>query len=83
VYIEEYLKHHPEIRKDTTLMVRQQDTQGQGIPLEVYAFANTTDWEKYEEIQANIFDHLYSIASEFDLTLFQQPSGKDFRKLIQ
>jgi miniconductance mechanosensitive channel len=82
-YIEEYLKQHPDIRNDTTLMVRQLNTEGQGIPLEVYAFATTTDWEKYEEIQANIFDHLYAIAAEFDLTLFQQPSGNDVRNLVE
>lgn len=81
VYVEEYLRNHPGIRKDTTLMVRQQSTEGQGIPLEIYAFTNTTDWEKYEEIQADIFDHLYAIAPEFGLTLFQQPSGNDFRKM--
>ena len=81
VYVEEYIKHHPDIRKDTTLMVRQLGTEGQGIPLEIYAFANTTDWVKYEEIQANIFDHLYAIATEFGLTLFQKPSGNDVRKL--
>lgn len=81
VYVEEYLKHHPGIRNDITLMVRQLNTEGQGIPLEIYAFANTTDWIKYEEIQANIFDHLYAIATEFGLTLFQKPSGNDVRKL--
>lgn len=81
VYVEEYLKHHVEIRKDTTLMVRQLETEGQGIPLEIYAFANTTEWTKYEGIQSNIFDHLYAIATEFGLTLFQQPSGNDVRKL--
>lgn len=81
VYVEEYLKHHPDIRKDTTLMVRQLGTEGQGIPLEIYVFANTTNWAKYEEIQANIFDHLYAIATEFGLTLFQKPSGNDVRKL--
>ena len=81
VYVEEYLKHHPEIRDDTTLMVRQLGTEGQGIPLEIYAFAHTTDWAKYEGIQSNIFDHLYAIASEFGLTLFQQPSGNDVRKI--
>lgn len=83
VYIEEYLKNNPGIRKDKTLMVRQQNTEGQGIPLEVYAFTNTTEWEKYEEIQANIFDHLYAIAPEFGLGLFQQPSGSDVRKWSQ
>lgn len=81
VYVKEYLKHHPGIRQDTTLMVRQLNTEGKGIPLEIYVFANTTDWMKYEEIQANMFDHLYAIAAEFGLTLFQKPSGNDVRKL--
>ncbi len=80
-YIIAYLKQHPGIQGDTT-MVRQLESSGDGIPLEIYAFANTVKWVEYEGIQADIFDHLYSIAQEFGLTVYQHPTGSDFRKIL-
>lgn len=80
-YIMEYLKQHPGIHEDT-VMVRQLESNGDGIPLEIYAFANTVKWTEYEGIQADIFDHLYSIAQEFGLTVYQHPAGSDFRKIL-
>ncbi|MHB1152162.1 MAG: mechanosensitive ion channel family protein [Eubacteriales bacterium] len=80
-YIIEYLKQHPGIQGETA-MVRQLESSGDGIPLEIYAFANTVKWAEYEGIQADIFDHLYSIAQEFGLTVYQHPTGSDFRKIL-
>lgn len=51
-------------------------------PLEVYCFTSTTAWSEYESIQADIFDHLLAILAEFDLRLFQEPSGLDMRNLM-
>jgi len=76
-YIELYLQSHPGISQEMTVMVRQLAIEDKGIPLEIYCFANTTEWLQYERTQADIFDHLFSAAKYFDLTLFQQPSGKD------
>ena len=44
-------------------------------------FTKTTEWTKYEAIQAEIFDHLLASANTFDLRVFQQPTGLDFSKL--
>ena len=52
------------------------------IPIQVYCFTKTTDWAEYENIQSDIFDHLYASAPEFDLEVFQHPSGGDFNKLV-
>ena len=52
-----------------------------GLPIEIYVFAKTTEWEKYEAIQAEIFDHLLAAASTFDLRVYQQPTGLDFAQL--
>jgi len=82
-YIELYLKSHPSIKKDMTVMVRQMASEDKGIPLEIYCFTNTTDWLNYESIQSDIFDHLFSAASYFDINLFQQPSGKDISTAVQ
>lgn len=80
-YISEYLKRHPGIRGDMIIMVRQLSAEGSGVPLEIYAFTNTTDWQKYEDIQSDIFEHLYSVVKEFGLSVYQRPSGNDIREL--
>lgn len=77
-YIENYLKTHPRINQDMTIMVRQLANENKGIPMEIYCFTNTIDWEEYESIQSDIFDHLYSTSTYFDVEVFQEPGGKDF-----
>lgn len=78
-YIDNYLRRHPNIHKDMTLMVRQLDPTENGVPLEIYTFTNTIEWAVYESIQSDIFDHLFAVAPEFGLRLFQNPTGNDFR----
>jgi miniconductance mechanosensitive channel len=81
-YIEAYLKSREDIRNDMVLLVRHLDPGPSGLPLEIYAFTNTTAWEAYESIQASIFDHLLATAPEFGLSVFQQPTGHDFAALL-
>ncbi len=83
MYIKNYLQHLPGINKEMTLMVRQLEPTEHGLPLEVYAFTNDIRWEVYESIQSNIFDHLFAVAPEFGLRVFQNPSGNDFRHLVE
>src|SRR6056297_70623 len=80
-YIIEYLKKHPNSKKDLTMLVRQLEPTEKGLPLQVYLFVDTTVWAEYEGIQSDIFDHLLAIAPEFGLNIFQQPTGRDFRAL--
>ncbi len=80
-YVEAYLRNHPRIHQEMTLMVRQLAPGPSGLPIEIYAFTNDTQWEHYEAIQADIFDHILAIVPEFDLRVFQEPTGSDFRKL--
>jgi miniconductance mechanosensitive channel len=79
-YITKYLQQNNHIRNDLTCMVRQLTATQTGLPLEIYCFADTTDWLAYETIQADIFDHLFAIAPQFDLRVFQHPSGHDWQK---
>ena len=79
-YCEAYVRHHPKIHQNMTVMVRQLAPTPTGLPLELYCFTNTTAWAEYETIQADIFDHLLSILSEFDLQLFQEPGSADLRR---
>ena len=80
-YIERYLKTHPDINQKMTLLVRQLDSEGRGIPIEIYCFSSNKEWNAYESIQADIFDHLYAVAPEFDLRIFQEPTGYDFQQI--
>jgi len=80
-YAYNYLKNHPNIDKNMTLIVRQLGPGPEGLPLEIYCFANTTEWAAYEDIQSDIFDHLLAIVPEFGLRLFQKPAGSDLEKL--
>jgi len=73
-YITNYLSNHPLVRQDLIYMVRQLQPNEKGLPLEVYCFARTVEWVEYEKIQADIFDHILSVISFFDLRLFQYPS---------
>ncbi|SMG48601.1 mechanosensitive ion channel family protein [Paenibacillus aquistagni] len=81
IYILQYLRNHPKIHKDMTLIVRQLASGDNGLPLEIYAFSNDTDWEAYEAIQADIFDHIFAVASTFGLRVFQNPTGHDIARL--
>jgi len=76
-YAETYIKNHPKIKKSMTRMVRQLDPDEHGLPIEIYAFTDTTAWEEYETIQSDIFDHMLAVLPEFDLRIFQSPSGHD------
>ena len=78
-YVNLYLRAHPKLRKDMTLMARMMEATAEGTPLEVYAFTDTTAWQEYEAIQGDIFDHLMAILPEFGLRAFQYPSGSDVK----
>ncbi|MBU0936437.1 MAG: mechanosensitive ion channel family protein [Spirochaetes bacterium] len=78
-YMQAYLKNHPDINQDMICMVRQLQATPQGIPLQVYAFIADKRWVEYERIQADIFDHFIAVLPLFDLRLYQQPSGWDWR----
>jgi len=81
-YIYAYLKNHREIHQNLTLLVRQLDPTPEGLPIEIYCFTTTTEWNAYEDIQSNAMDHLFAIAPDFGLRMFQSPSGQDFKQLI-
>jgi len=80
-YVEAYLQNHPKIHNNMTFLVRHLEPDDKGIPIQIYVFSNDQEWAKYEAIQADIFDHLLAVVPEFELLVFQSPSGDDFRKL--
>jgi len=80
-YLISYLKDHPKINKNLTFLVRQLDSGPSGLPIEIYVFSSDQVWANYESIQADIFDHILAVIPEFELRVFQNPTGADFQKL--
>jgi miniconductance mechanosensitive channel len=80
-YLKAYLKQRSDVHQKLTFLVRHLDPGENGLPIEVYVFAKTIEWGKYEDIQADIFDHILAVVPHFDLRVFQYPTGGDLRKL--
>ncbi|MCB9225503.1 MAG: mechanosensitive ion channel [Crocinitomicaceae bacterium] len=81
-YMEQYLRKNEHVRKDMTLMVRQLEPTEKGVALQVYFFTKTTVWSEYEKILSDIFDHFLATLEYFDLAVFESPTGKDFKRLL-
>jgi miniconductance mechanosensitive channel len=81
-YVENYIKNHPKLNKGMLQIVRQLQPTEKGLPLEIYTFTNDTAWINYESIQADIFDHILAVLPEFDLRIYQAPSGHDIKDLL-
>ncbi len=82
-YLECFLNQHPDIQHEMTTMVRQLQPTDRGIPIEIYGFTSEKAWEIYENIQSDIFDHVLAVIPEFDLRVFQNPTGADFKQLAK
>jgi miniconductance mechanosensitive channel len=81
VYLEQYLAKNQDINHEMTYMVRQLQSTEKGLPIEIYCFSKVQAWVEYEAIQAHIFDHIFASVHTFNLELFQNPTGKDFKQL--
>ncbi len=80
-YLKAYLRNRDDIHKDLTFLIRQKEPGAYGIPIEIYVFTTTTAWVEYEEIQADIFDHILAVIPLFDLKVFQVPTGHDIQSI--
>ena len=80
-YIVAYLKNNPKIHQNMTFLVRHLEPTQHGLPVQIYVFSNDQAWANYEAIQADIFDHLLAALPEFELRVFQNPTGSDFARL--
>lgn len=78
-YMVNYLKNHPMISDKMTFLVRHLSPTQNGLPIEIYVFSKDQEWANYEAIQADIFDHILAVVPEFELRVFQNPTGYDFR----
>lgn len=81
-YLENYLRQHPLVNTNMTLMVRQLQPTPQGLPIELYFFSANKNWVPYEQLQADIFDYVLAVLPQFGLRIFQSPSGNDFQSFL-
>jgi len=81
-YIVNYLRAHPMVHQEMTLLIRQLQSTSEGLPMEIYVFSRDTDWINYEDFQSDVFDHLLAMVPEFGLRVFQSPSGEDLRMVV-
>ena len=80
-YAETYLRQNPVIDTNQTVLLRHKPSEGNGLPLQVYAFTKNNQFILYENSQSEIFEHLLAIMKEFGLKVFQQPIGDDLLSL--
>ncbi|MAE71370.1 MAG: mechanosensitive ion channel protein MscS [Gemmatimonadetes bacterium] len=80
-YLRGYLRAHPMVNRNMTFLVRQLAPCEKGVPIEIYVFSSDQNWVSYEAIQADIMDHVLAVIGEFDLRVFQAPTGADMRAL--
>ena len=80
-YVMYYLTHHPKVHQGLIMTVRQLQPTAQGMPIELYFFSANTAWLRYEHLQAEVFDHVLAMLHQFDLKVFQSPTGLDLQKL--
>ncbi|MEC7200716.1 MAG: mechanosensitive ion channel domain-containing protein [Verrucomicrobiota bacterium] len=81
-YLVAFLRQHPLINQEMTLLVRQLEPTPHGLPLQIYVFSSDKRWVEYEGIVSDLFDHILSVMKEFDLRAYQEPSGFDFRQSL-
>ena len=82
-YVVAYLRNHPMVHQEMTFLVRQLAPTAHGLPIEIYVFSRDQRWSQYENIQADIFDHILAMVPAFDLLVYQNPSGGDVRDLVE
>lgn len=74
----DYMNNHPRLNHTTggnaLTMVRLLAGDANGIPMQLYAFTDTTVWPDYEEIQSEIAAYVIAAASKFDLIVYNYPS---------
>lgn len=81
-YLRGYLQNHPLVHGEMTFLVRQLQSSEKGLPVEIYVFSKVQEWAKYEDLQSDIFDHILAVIPEFDLRVYQNPTGEDVQRAL-
>ncbi len=78
-YLQKYLRNHPKVKGDLTILVRELQPGAEGMPFEIYCFTDTIDWIEYENIQCEIFAHILAVVPQFGLRVYQRFTGSDYK----
>ena len=70
-YLESWIASNPNINQEMTHMVRQLQPTPTGLPIEIYCFSARQRWIDYENVQSDIFDHVFAVMELFNLKAFQ------------
>lgn len=69
-YLVLYLSANPHISTEQRILVQVLQPDENGIPLQIWCFANTTDFNAYSAIQASVTEHVATAMADFGLGLF-------------
>ncbi len=74
-YIAWFLRRQEKIRGDLQISARLLQPVESGIPMEIYAFTSETTFMLYEDVQAQIMEHIIASARYFGVVIYQKQSG--------
>jgi miniconductance mechanosensitive channel len=75
-YLMKYLRQNPNINQQMSIVARQLPAGENGVPLEILAFSALPDFPAFENLQSNLFEHVFAIAGEFGLRFYQRASAE-------
>ena len=69
-YVCLYLYNNPNITRTQQMIVNLSDTNSNGALLQIYCFANTSEWDSFEAIQSDVLEHVITAVDNFDLAIY-------------
>ena len=76
VYLKAYIESANSVNREMEHVVRQLAPTDKGLPIEIYCFTYDKQWANFEDVQADIFDHVFSAVRDFELEMFESPSSE-------
>ena len=76
-YMCNYLINHSMVSNKWQILVNLLNVTNVGTPLQIYCYANTTDWTMFEAIQSEILEHTIITAPKFGLSIYNAIAGDD------
>ncbi len=73
-HLVDYLHAHPKVNKQMTILVRQLQSDENGLPIELYFFTDTTAWLAYEDILSEVMEHAIATLPQYGLRPLQRSS---------
>lgn len=71
-YLLDYLRNHPAVNLQQTLMVRTLAPTETGLPLEIYGFSTIEDLVDFEQFQSGLMEFIISAIPQFGLRINQR-----------